>query len=74
MTPSPESYWIGNHCHAAEVILLRILKLRKIMMNRREVFFSIGGCIAASTLGAPAWARTSVISETIIAASRACRR
>ena len=37
MTPSPESYWIGNHCYAAEVISLRIQKLSKIMMNRREV-------------------------------------
>lgn len=33
------------------------------MMNRREVLFSIGGCIAASTLRAPAWATESAISE-----------
>lgn len=33
------------------------------MMNRREVLFSIGGCIAASTLRAPAWASESAISE-----------
>lgn len=37
MTPSPESYWIGNHYYTAEVIFLRIPKLSKIMMNRREV-------------------------------------
>ena len=32
-------------------------------MNRREILFSIGGCIVASTLRAPAWATESLISE-----------